>query len=91
MFGVSYTEMMIIGLIALIIVGPEHLPEMANRIGKIIRTLNMATWDLNRQIQDAARAQLREQQEQLNANSSIEKNTTQTDCKEPSNSSEANS
>lgn len=56
MFGVSYMELMIIGLIALIVVGPEQLPVLAARLGRLMRTLNMARWDLTRQFDEATRA-----------------------------------
>jgi len=55
-FGVSYMEMVIIGLVALIVIGPEHLPVLATRLGRLMRTLNMARWDLTRQFDEATRA-----------------------------------
>lgn len=56
MFGVSYMEMVIIGLVALIVIGPEQLPALATRLGRFMRTLNMARWDLTRQFDEATRA-----------------------------------
>lgn len=61
MFGVSYMEMVIIGLIALIVVGPEQLPVLAARLGRLMRTLNMARWDLTRQFDEATRTPLKKQ------------------------------
>jgi Sec-independent protein translocase protein TatA len=55
-FGVSYMELVIIGLVALIVIGPEQLPALATRLGRLMRTFNMARWDLTRQFDEATRA-----------------------------------
>lgn len=36
MFDVSFTEMMVIGVIALIVIGPERLPKVARTIGHLL-------------------------------------------------------
>lgn len=43
MFGIGWAEMVVIGLVALIVVGPDKLPEMAKTIGKIYGQLRRAT------------------------------------------------
>ena len=44
MFGVSGTELIAITVIALILVGPERLPEYAQRFGRFIRSMRQQ-WD----------------------------------------------
>jgi sec-independent protein translocase protein TatB len=39
MFGIGFVELVIILVIALIVVGPERMPDMARQIGKTIRDL----------------------------------------------------
>ncbi len=39
MFGIGFAELVIILLIALIVVGPERMPDLARRVGQIIRDL----------------------------------------------------
>lgn len=42
MFGIGWGEMMVIGLVALLVVGPEKLPEMAKTIGHFYGQLRQA-------------------------------------------------
>lgn len=39
MFGIGFTELVIILIIALVVVGPEKLPELGRTIGKTVRDL----------------------------------------------------
>ena len=36
MLGLGWTEMLVIGVVALIVIGPKDLPVVMNRVGKII-------------------------------------------------------
>ncbi|HEY9572248.1 MAG TPA: Sec-independent protein translocase protein TatB, partial [Pusillimonas sp.] len=36
MFDVSFSELMLIGVIALIVIGPERLPKVARTIGHLV-------------------------------------------------------
>ncbi len=44
MFGIGFTEFIVIGIIAIVAVGPERLPEMARTIGRLAWELRRS-WD----------------------------------------------
>jgi sec-independent protein translocase protein TatB len=46
MFGMSMTELVIIALFALIILGPKELPDAARKAGKVLRDLRRTGDDL---------------------------------------------
>jgi sec-independent protein translocase protein TatB len=51
MFGLSFGEIVIIAVIALLLLGPERLPEAAKTLGKGLRELRRATDDLKDQVE----------------------------------------
>lgn len=51
MFGLSFTEVVIIALLALVLLGPEQLPTAARTMGKWMREFRRATEDLKDQIE----------------------------------------
>jgi sec-independent protein translocase protein TatA len=48
MFGIGMPELMIIMALALVVIGPQKLPELARSIGKGLAELRRATDDLQR-------------------------------------------
>jgi sec-independent protein translocase protein TatB len=50
MFGLSFTEVVIIAVLALILLGPDQLPNAAKTVGKTLRELRRAADDLKDQI-----------------------------------------
>lgn len=50
MFGMSLTEILLILAVALIILGPEKLPELARTLGKGVRQMRRAAMDVRRAI-----------------------------------------
>jgi TatA/E family protein of Tat protein translocase len=50
MFGVGGTELFIILVIALIVLGPNKLPDLAKMLGKLMGEFQRATSDLKREI-----------------------------------------
>ncbi len=42
MFNIGFTELIILGVIALLVIGPEQLPDLARRLGKILNELKRA-------------------------------------------------
>jgi sec-independent protein translocase protein TatB len=51
MFGLSFGEILIIAVIALLLLGPERLPDAAKTLGKGLRELRRATDDLKDQVE----------------------------------------
>ena len=54
MFGIGMTEMIVILVIALVVLGPKRLPELARTLGKSLAELRRASTDLRREFQDVA-------------------------------------
>jgi sec-independent protein translocase protein TatB len=51
MFGLSFGELVIIAVLALLLLGPDKLPEAAKTLGKGLRDLRRATDDLKDQVE----------------------------------------
>ena len=45
-FGIGFGEVLLILIVALIIWGPRRLPEIARTLGKTMRAIRRATYDL---------------------------------------------
>jgi len=54
MFDIGFSELVLIGVIALIVIGPERLPEVARTVGKYVgrlrRFVNKVRDDIDREI-----------------------------------------
>jgi sec-independent protein translocase protein TatB len=50
MLGIGWTEMLVIGVVALIVIGPKELPALMNRIGKFAGTVRRMGSDFQREI-----------------------------------------
>lgn len=55
MFDIGFSELMVIGVVALIVIGPERLPKVARTLGHLLgraqRYVNDVKSDINREIQ----------------------------------------
>jgi sec-independent protein translocase protein TatB len=60
MFGLSFTELLIVAIVALVVLGPDKLPEMARTLGKGLRDIKRATEDLKGQFEEEVHAAERE-------------------------------
>jgi sec-independent protein translocase protein TatB len=50
MLGLGWTEMLVIGVVALIVIGPKDLPVVMNRVGKIIGQIRRMGSEFQREI-----------------------------------------
>lgn len=54
MFDIGFSELMVIGIVALIVIGPERLPKVARTIGHLLgraqRYVNDVKSDINREM-----------------------------------------
>lgn len=50
MFGIGTQELIVIGIIALIVVGPKKLPEIGRAIGRGLREIKKATDEIKNQV-----------------------------------------
>ncbi len=52
MFGIGFTEIVVILVIALIVLGPEKLPELAKALGRAMKEFRTATDEIKRSVSD---------------------------------------
>ena len=72
MFDIAFTELMVIGLVALIVIGPEKLPRMARTIGHLAGRLQRyvadVKADINREIELDELRKMRDSMQQSASN-----------------------
>jgi sec-independent protein translocase protein TatB len=52
MFGIGMTEMVVIAVIALVVLGPKRLPELARTLGRTLGEFRRSATDLRREFSD---------------------------------------
>ncbi|HRO66351.1 MAG TPA: twin-arginine translocase TatA/TatE family subunit [Pseudobdellovibrionaceae bacterium] len=55
MFGLGFTEVLFLGVLALIVIGPKQLPEMARHLGRFLNELKRATDGITNDIRNQTR------------------------------------
>jgi sec-independent protein translocase protein TatB len=90
MFDIAFTELMVIGLVALIVIGPEKLPRMARTIGhlagRLQRYVSDVKADISREIELDELRKMRDSMQQaateMESSVSSELNKTETELNE---------
>ena len=54
MFGIGMTELLVIFVIGLLVLGPKKLPELARSLGKGLAEFRRASMDMRREFSDVA-------------------------------------
>lgn len=54
MFGLGWTEMLVVGIVALIVVGPDDLPQMFRSVGRFTGKARQMAREFSRAMNDAA-------------------------------------
>jgi sec-independent protein translocase protein TatB len=86
MFDIAFTELMVIGVIALIVIGPEKLPRMARTVGHLAGRLQRyvadVKADINREIELDELRKMRDSMQQAASNfeSSVQSELNKTEA-----------
>lgn len=57
MFNISLSEWLIIGAVALLVLGPEHLPEVARTAGRMVRKIKRFVADVQQDLGDELKSE----------------------------------
>lgn len=65
MFNVGFSELLILGVIALIFIGPQQLPEVARTVGRLLNEWKRATTDLQSSLTSSFSDDLHERRKEI--------------------------
>lgn len=66
MFNLGFTEIIVIGVLALVLIGPKQLPEVAKALGRLVSEFKRATEDLSGGLLDVRKDLKRPMQDVMN-------------------------
>ncbi len=85
MFDIGFSELLVIGVVALVVIGPERLPRLARTIGHLVGRLQRyvadVKADINREMELEELRKMRDsvQQAATNVESSVQQELSQTE------------
>ena len=59
MFGLGFTEIIFLAILALVLIGPKQLPEVARTLGRFLNELKRTTDDMTHDFKSMASTELR--------------------------------
>lgn len=65
MFGLGFSEILIIGVIALIVLGPDQLPELARTLGRFLNELKRSTESIKDDLKSQVNFDLDERRKEI--------------------------
>jgi len=58
MFGFSFTEMLFLAVLALVVIGPKQLPEVARTLGRLLNELRRTSNTFTSELREQARVKI---------------------------------
>lgn len=87
MFDVSFTELLVIGVVALVVIGPERLPKVARTLGHLVgraqRYVNDVKTDIQREVELDELRKLKEQMQDAAQSVQSSLQNTETSLRKP--------
>lgn len=71
MFNLGFSELILLGIIALIFIGPHQLPEVARSIGRLLNELKRATNDFQSTITSPIKDEIQSRIHDVRSNLSV--------------------